>query len=1690
MANSNSNVQIDIDLSVASKGVEKSITKVSNAIQKCVNSATDLSSAINQTPERFYGVSRKLHSNLDFVKNGLEGLGASFNSSLQSLIKSTPYYSDLQNSIKNTETHIEKLSTRYQQLNDIMSSGHKPITDPVDAAAIKKLQGEIDALTEKVSEYTTVRDNLADSLRHEKSSLIAVKLAIQSEHQAQQKAQRALKAGAIGTRAYNKAIFDSQERITSLTKSLKSSQDYIKKNNARYNAYGINIKKVNSKISEHEQTIQNITSDYSLSDNELKQINNDIAQLSMRLNQLRGVVRDARTASPAQLLTDMFSTLSNPNDIVSNAAKVMDILKDTVDRIHNFENIINQTREAAFPSPSMGANATKFSNDVSKLVEKFNEIQSIIKVIQEHPEISTPQLDKKLDKDINDLLLKMLTLRNRFKDINAGEYSAFGDEMSNTLNAINNCIDALGVYKQIQDDVAEEDERVAHKQKLVDSIAHRLSNTWLYLKGVVSGSITAFKNIGKIWGTIVKTAAKLVGKFNSLAKSITKTNKHSSTSNITLKKLFRGLLQFGIGVRTLYYLIRKIRTEFISGFQELGNVVPSINSQIISFTSALNTLKGSFVTAFQPIVSYVIPVLNTLMNVLSNVMFTLAQFFATLTGQKVIYKAVANNAGAAADAVEGVGDAAGDAADEMKELAEYDNLLVIDDDTDSGSGSGSGGGSGSGSDAGYSFIEVDSATSKFADMVKNAWKQADFTEVGTYIGEALQKALLSIDWDKIKQGANNIGTSLATLINGFVKTELDGVSLGSTIGSTLGEAVNTGIELLKGFNSKINWKAISKFINDGISTFLTTADFAEAGEQINNFLGGALTTALDVTGNTSNWQSFKQKFVEFMDNLNLGELIGQQIKLASNIIRGIADSLYSYIILGQAYRDFSAVVSGIATAISTFQNSDIIKGAANIGKFILQCATSLVNNFGNIVGSLGNIAVKIIDGITVALDDEKLRKGLVNSICYAALQLAKNTSDIIDALVRLAVAIIDTIVDNFPEIVEGLKECIEAGGWKVIALVAGWKAITGIGGAIIKAIKLKLTANAFASAISGALGAGTATSTISNATSGAGSKIATGVSAAFTAGIEVIKSSISKIKEAIPGIKEALVAAAPTIGAAFGVAFVAAATGIITGAGISMAEASDPDVHKSDADVGRDRNITAPQDSFWATYASDMTYATSALTGLTATLKATDKVIEDNESKLNGYKSTVIHFAEQCGYSYDQLSTTLTATVKDSDGTTREITFNLNDLSASTVATFLTMQQAANDAGVTIPANIALGILTGKYSVEEASELLGIAVPENVATGVANKKSRKKVEKAVDDLADSIESDEYDDEFETAGESGVDALTTAIEDGESGVGDASDSLKQSITDNIEPVEDDMTSKGTNAGKNLNSALSKYNAQIKQTVVAIYKIITSAFDNLSSAMYTIGKNVGTKLNSGLNSTKAGINITMNTIKGFINLPDYSSHSYSVGYAIGSNINRGMNAWVDGIKNQYNNYIRYMKLPDYYDHSYNMGYYVGKGLYNGLNSWKGYIESLMKYICNSLTKTAKVTLQIASPSKIMRKLFGYAGEGMYLGLADYEDAIADEMNTITSYLTNSSVISGTKLPANKTFSALFNGNDDNNSTSIESLVKNIQDLIANQTTMQMPEKIQVTLPNGRVLAETVWSEQKKYYKQTGFTTPRFT
>jgi predicted nucleic acid-binding Zn-ribbon protein len=149
----------------------------------------------------------------------------------------------------------------------------------------------------------------------------------------------------------------------------------------------------------------------------------------------------------------------------------------------------------------------------------------------------------------------------------------------------------------------------------------------LYLK-LASSFITVGKAIGKL--------TKNITSFGKASKSTTRSHDGFVDS---LKRGIWTVIKYTFGIRSLYFLFRKLRAALNEGMENLATQFPNVNEQMSSLISSLLRMKNAVAAAVQPLLNVLVPALERLSEAFSKAAYYVGSFFAALTGQDFVYYA-------------------------------------------------------------------------------------------------------------------------------------------------------------------------------------------------------------------------------------------------------------------------------------------------------------------------------------------------------------------------------------------------------------------------------------------------------------------------------------------------------------------------------------------------------------------------------------------------------------------------------------------------------------------------------------------------------------------------------------------------------------------------------------------------------------------------------------------------------------------------------------------------------------------------------------------------------------------------------------------------------------------------------------------------------------------------------------------
>ena len=404
----------------------------------------------------------------------------------------------------------------------------------------------------------------------------------------------------------------------------------------------------------------------------------------------------------------------------------------------------------------------------------------------------------------------------------------------------------------------------------------------------------------------------------------------------------------------LRYIAIMKQTTNIQG--NLAQTISSPANMVRILKSEISQLAKAVGQLLYPAFKAILPVLIAAVDLIKEFVVSLASVF----GQKIEFtdfSKTQKDIGGVTDAMDDTTDATKAAAKAAKDYTMgFDELNIIDPSQNSGSS-----GSGGGGDAGNLLGDVDLSqydmfkdyAGSAVDEIKAKLKSLDSFQIGTQIGEQMNKlmqmiydAVHSVDWV-------SLGATIADGINGLV----DAVDW-DLFGRLLASRFTAEFDFLGGFLGQLDWTSTLNAFVDGFSGFfneltewIQSKDWTEIGRTVTEKISNAL------------------------QNVDVGKFTKALFDFIISGINGIADFLAgtdSYQ-LGQDLVDFAirAVTSvdwaGLSQAIGRFFGEAFIEALDFMGGLVSRIADYFEEKVAE--GPFNNVGLNIVYGIYYGIQD-------------------------------------------------------------------------------------------------------------------------------------------------------------------------------------------------------------------------------------------------------------------------------------------------------------------------------------------------------------------------------------------------------------------------------------------------------------------------------------------------------------------------------------------------------------------------------------------------------------------------------------------------------------------------------------------------------------------------------------------------
>lgn len=576
----------------------------------------------------------------------------------------------------------------------------------------------------------------------------------------------------------------------------------------------------------------------------------------------------------------------------------------------------------------------------------------------------------------------------------------------------------------VPQDTAPVAEKLTAEQGKLDRMNEQLQIAGMSLARVANATQQAAAATGKYGDALEKTARsqkEVPGK---------DTPQKMGDFGSALKRGVTSLLKYGIGIRSLYMLFRKLRQAIAEGMKNLVQYSSTANASMSAIKSSLTQVKNSLATAFQPILTVVAPILTKLCSMLSQAITYIGMFFTALSGGTKFTKAIAVQEDYA-KALQGTGAAAKEA---QQQLSGLDEINTWQDN----SGSGGGGGSVNPADM-FEDVELDSKITGIAAKIKSA-----FTPISTFIQdnfiEPTKQWLAQLNFDSLIASAQGllstvqpalqvVGDLLAWIYQEILLPLIEWIAteVAPVVVTAATELINLATTVLTPLidGIKILWDALQpviQWVKDVVILVITkvgeqfaklAAVFQEKGDKIKGIFEG-IGEIISVV-----WGVVQPIFILLKEVVGavfdfIGDIVSSVIGTVIDVLSGVID-----FIAGVFTGDWDRAWDGIKSIFEGIW--DGIKGIVlGIWNFIKSVFTSILDSF---VGSIKSLLTAIAGFFGDAKDKVlNVFRGLKEKIVSILTTLSNAVKKPVNAIIGAINKMISGVCSGINAVIRALNK--------------------------------------------------------------------------------------------------------------------------------------------------------------------------------------------------------------------------------------------------------------------------------------------------------------------------------------------------------------------------------------------------------------------------------------------------------------------------------------------------------------------------------------------------------------------------------------------------------------------------------------------------------------------------------------------
>lgn len=807
-----------------------------------------------------------------------------------------------------------------------------------------------------------------------------------------------LKKGAFEMRAIIDSFRQRHSIPVEATVAYRNLRDNISALGEQYNKLSAEAEQYKNQIAQAEQVQSTLSQKRNLTfaeasefikagdaiaeaSGKLAEYDTKLDDLNKKAETLAGKLQNIKKSSPDSVMPARYQ--AELNEHIATYEKLKQSMFSNREAMREVRAAANQLRQEI----TRGEETEKYKEVVKELDEVINKLSVATKKVDELNDgaNNTANSFGRTKRSVVDMFNNFKSIPNEIENFLDGFAKQFEAKFGPIVGLIYSLVKAAIKYI-INEFIATLKQLASVAKQVIKQVANTIKTV---LVKAINGAVTAVKTLTKALAVLASQI--ILRPFQKLGESIGNIRKNAQESTPSLKQLGRMFLQYGIGARSLYRLINKLRTALFEGFADLSLAYEPFNEAMSRIMTALEYLKNSFAAAFAPIIEYVAPVLSIFVTKVAEAVQWVGQLIAALTGKEFVMAmpvwkdyAQSTSAGAAAakeqanadkNAAKAANDAAKAEAKRNKQLEKYKKtiagfddveLLKVPDENESTTdGTGT-----SPKDYDFSTPTLDAALQKFkvggpiqdgikkfADLIKKAWKTADAYDLGKLFNKQLQELLKQFyhTLPKIQEFFGKVARVVASFLAGFLSIPETFKWLGLAIAGVINTIFKTIQEFLKTFMSYDGFKNLGKAIYNTIVVALANINW-ETIYDVFRMMGIGIAQVLNET--IAKPEFWKQIFTALTNALR------------AVLIRIIAFShTLHWADIGKA------IAAGINTGIENFPVSELVEA---IHSFFWGLWYTFMNVLHDTQWSeLGHTIADIIVGVFAYFSPEEFASGIM-----------------------------------------------------------------------------------------------------------------------------------------------------------------------------------------------------------------------------------------------------------------------------------------------------------------------------------------------------------------------------------------------------------------------------------------------------------------------------------------------------------------------------------------------------------------------------------------------------------------------------------------------------------------------------------------------------------------------------------------